>query len=46
MFYGLHQDYDISKSKKELDVNPKSLKKPLEDALRYLKEDCKKQKNI
>ena len=37
MFYGLKQDYDISKSRQELDFNPKSSKKALEDALKYLK---------
>ena len=42
MFYNLKQDYDISKSRKELDFNPKSSKKALEDALRYLKNDWKK----
>jgi len=46
MFYGLKQDYDISKSKKELDFNPKSSKKALEDALIYLKTDWKKENNI
>jgi len=38
MFYGLKQDYDISKSRKELGFNPKSSKRALEDALKYLKE--------
>ena len=42
MFYNLRQDYDIGKSRKELDFNPKSSKKALEDALRYLKNDWKK----
>jgi dihydroflavonol-4-reductase len=37
MFYGLKQDYDISKSRKELSYNPKSSKKAIEDALHYLK---------
>ena len=41
MFYGLRQDYDISKSKIELDFDPKSSTKALEDALRYLKQDWK-----
>ncbi|GAA3590580.1 hypothetical protein GCM10022396_04940 [Flavivirga amylovorans] len=41
MFYGLKQDYDISKSKEELDFNPKTSKKALEDALKYLKTDWK-----
>lgn len=44
MFYGLNQDYDISKSRQELDFNPKSSKKALEDALEYLKNDWKKKK--
>lgn len=39
MFYGLYQDYDIQKSKNELNFNPKSSKKALEDALNYLKND-------
>lgn len=38
MFYGLKQDYDISKSIKDLDFNPKSSKKALEEALIYLKD--------
>ena len=46
MFYGLKQDYDISKSKKELDFNPKPSKKALEDALKYLKTDWKKENGI
>jgi len=41
MFYGLKQDYDISKSRKELGYNPKSSRKALEDALAYLKNDWK-----
>jgi len=41
MFYGLKQDYDISKSRQELGFNPKSSKKALEDALVYLKNDWK-----
>ncbi|WP_196887468.1 NAD-dependent epimerase/dehydratase family protein [Aureivirga sp. CE67] len=41
MFYGLHQDYDISKSREELDFNPKSSKDALEDALYYLKHEWK-----
>jgi dihydroflavonol-4-reductase len=43
MFYGLKQDYDISKSRKELGFNPKPSKKALTDALEYLKNDWKKQ---
>ncbi|BDD04487.1 NAD-dependent epimerase/dehydratase family protein [Aureibacter tunicatorum] len=41
MFYGLKQDYDIVKSKLELDFNPKSSKAALEEALRYLRYDWK-----
>ncbi len=41
MFYGLKQDYDISKSKAELDFNPKPSKQALEEALAYLKKDWK-----
>ena len=41
MFYGLKQDYDISKSRRELGYNPKSSRKALEDALAYLKNDWK-----
>lgn len=44
MFYGLNQDYDISKSIQELGFNPKSSRKALIDALEYLKKDWKKQK--
>ncbi|WP_299247268.1 NAD-dependent epimerase/dehydratase family protein [uncultured Lacinutrix sp.] len=39
MFYGLKQDYDISKSKTVLDYNPKPSKQALEEALNYLKHD-------
>jgi dihydroflavonol-4-reductase len=39
MFYGLKQDYDISKSKDVLGYNPKPSKQALEDALTYLKND-------
>lgn len=42
MFYGLKQDYDIGKSRKELGFNPKSSRKALEDAFIYLKNDWKK----
>lgn len=42
MFYGLKQDYDITKSRKELGFNPKSSKKALTDALEYLKNDWKR----
>jgi dihydroflavonol-4-reductase len=41
MFYGLKQDYNIQKSREELDFNPKPSKEALEDALRYLKNDWK-----
>jgi dihydroflavonol-4-reductase len=43
MFYGLKQDYDISKSKVELNLNPKPSKQALEEALRYLKTDWQAQ---
>ncbi|MEO9503286.1 MAG: NAD-dependent epimerase/dehydratase family protein [Nonlabens ulvanivorans] len=46
MFYGLNQDYDISKSRKELGYNPKSSRKALEDALKYLKTDWKKENRL
>ncbi|WP_109830055.1 NAD-dependent epimerase/dehydratase family protein [Reichenbachiella versicolor] len=36
MFYGLKQDYDISKSRRELGFNPKPSKDALEDAFKYL----------
>jgi len=45
MFYDLKQDYDISKSREELDFNPKISQKALEDALKYLKYDWKEKKN-
>lgn len=41
MFYNLKQDYDISKSRKELGYAPKPSKKALQDALKYLKTDWK-----
>ncbi|SDL29307.1 NAD-dependent epimerase/dehydratase family protein [Kriegella aquimaris] len=41
MFYGLKQDYDITKSRQELAFNPKPSKKALIDALEYLKNDWK-----
>ena len=44
MFYGLNQDFDISKSKKELNFNPKPSKEALIDALRYLKNEWKQKK--
>lgn len=46
MFYALKQDYDISKSREELDFNPKISKKALEDALKYLKYDWKEKKTV
>ncbi|WP_339924546.1 NAD-dependent epimerase/dehydratase family protein [uncultured Cyclobacterium sp.] len=39
MFYGLKQDYDIQKSRQELDFNPKPSKVALIDSLKYLKND-------
>ncbi len=44
MFYGLNQDYDITKSKEELGFYPKPSKEALIAALKYLKEDWKKKK--
>lgn len=44
MFYGLKQDYNISKSKKELDFDPKPSKEALIDALKYLKNDWRNKK--
>jgi dihydroflavonol-4-reductase len=41
MFYNLKQDYDISKSIKELGFNPKPSKQALTEALKYLKNDWK-----
>ena len=41
MFYGLKQDFDITKSKQDLDFNPKSSKEALINALEYLKNDWK-----
>ncbi len=41
MFYGLKQDYDISKSIKDLDFNPTDSKVALIKALKYLKNDWK-----
>ena|GEM_PF-529118 len=46
MFYGLKQDYDISKSRKELEFNPKPSRKALEDALKYLKYDWKEKETV
>ncbi|WP_075340392.1 NAD-dependent epimerase/dehydratase family protein [Tenacibaculum agarivorans] len=39
MFYGLKQDYNINKAKKELDFNPKPSEQALIDALKYLKNE-------
>ncbi|MFD2914645.1 NAD-dependent epimerase/dehydratase family protein [Psychroserpens luteus] len=39
MFYGLKQDYDIAKSRKEIDFSPKSSKQALIEAMNYLKKD-------
>ncbi len=41
MFYGLKQDYDITKSRNEIDFNPKSSKQALIEAMNYLKNDWK-----
>lgn len=41
MFYGLKQDYDISKARTELDFNPKPSNAALIDALAYLKKEWK-----
>lgn len=41
MFYGLKQDYDISKSQRELGFDPKPSKQILIEALAYLKNDWK-----
>ena len=46
MFYGLKQDYDISKSREELGYNPKPSKKALEDALQYLKNEWENRKTV
>ena len=46
MFYGLKQDYNISKSRNELDFNPTPSKKALEDALKYLKNNWRENKII
>lgn len=46
MFYGLKQDYNISKSRNELDFNPTPSKKALEDALNYLKNNWRENKII
>ena len=41
MFYGLKQDYDINKSRNEIDFKPKSSKPALIEAMNYLKNDWK-----
>jgi dihydroflavonol-4-reductase len=46
MFYGLKQDYDITKSKNEIDFNPKTSKEALIEAMIYLKNDWKHQNNL
>ena len=46
MFYGLKQDYDITKSKEELGFNPKPSKKALIDALKYLKNNWKMKETV
>lgn len=46
MFYGLKQDYDIRKSRQELGYNPIPSKQALENALKYLKTDWKKENGI
>ncbi len=38
-FYGLKQDYEITKSKNEIDFNPKSSKQALIEAMQYLKNE-------
>ena len=44
MFYGLKQDYDITKSRDEIDFNPKSSTQALIEAMNYLKNEWKQQK--
>lgn len=41
MFYGLHQDYNIDKAKKELGFAPKPSKQALIEAFQYLKNEWK-----
>lgn len=41
MFYGLNQDYNIDKAKKELGFSPKSSKQALTEAFHYLKTEWK-----
>jgi len=45
MFYGLKQDYDITKSRDEIDFNPKSSKQALIEAMNYLKNDWNQENN-
>jgi dihydroflavonol-4-reductase len=44
MFYGLKQDYNIDKSRKEIDFNPKPSKQALIEAMTYLKNEWKDKK--
>lgn len=46
MFYGLKQDYDITKSRNEIDFNPKSSTQALIEAMNYLKNEWKQQNNL
>lgn len=46
MFYGLKQDYDISKSREELGFNPISSKAAFINALEYLKNDWQQEKRV
>lgn len=46
MFYGLKQDYNITKSRNEIDFNPKPSKQALIEAIEYLKIDWKQQNNL
>ncbi len=45
MFYGLKQDFDIRKSKNEIDFNPKPSKIALIEAMSYLKHEWKQPNN-
>lgn len=44
MFYGLKQDYDISKSKRELGFRPKSSEQALVEAIEYLRKNWRQRK--
>ncbi len=46
MFYGLKQDYNITKSRNEIDFNPKPSKQALIEAMKYLKNEWKQQNNL